>query len=158
MPPKKQPKTPSKSAKPAKARHIIIGPGTVPCVRVRFGATPGEPVPGCTTVNYAEKPTSKFALRRDYGTTSATVRTPDDNPPCRDSTKRKGCPVQLAYDRGQPFLRLCRTANRKGYRINVDSPQDALVQGRKLCAEWKANRKRFKVPKGQALGQPRHRK
>jgi hypothetical protein len=160
MPPKKQPKTPSKPASPAKVQHVIVGPGTVPCVRVQFGAMPGKVVPGCVNVNATARPTSKFALRREYKTTTASVRTPKDNPPCRDSTKRKNCPVQLAYDEGQPFLRFCHTANRKGYRVDVASPKDALEKGRAICADWAANKRLFKFPEGQALkgpdlGQPR---
>ena len=32
------------------------------------------------------------------------------------------CPVQLAYDNSQPFLRLCSVKGQQGYRVNVTSP------------------------------------
>jgi hypothetical protein len=146
-----------KQPKAAKVHHTIIGEGTVPCVRVGFGAeaASGPPPAGCTVVRHLDRPTSKFALRRDYKTTTASVRTPKANPPCRDSTKRKTCPVQLAYDEGQPFLRFCHTANRKGYRVDVASPADALEKGRAICAKWRTEGGKFTFPEGQDLGQPR---
>jgi hypothetical protein len=157
----KVPKAP-KQPKAPKVHHTIIGEGTVPCVRVGFGAQAARgPAPaGCTVVQHLARPTSKFALRPEYKTTTASVRTPKANPPCRDSTKRKTCPVQLAYDEGQPFLRFCHTANRKGYRVDVASPKDALEKGRAICADWAANNRLFEFPEGQALkgpdlGQPR---
>jgi hypothetical protein len=144
--------------KAAKVRHTIIGEGTVPCVRVGFGpkAPRGEAPPGCTVVQHLARPTSKFKLRREYKATTASVRTPAKNPPCRDSHKRKGCPVQLAYDQGQPFLRLCHTKNRAGYRLDVNTPTEALAAGRQACADWRKRGRRFVKTKD--LGQPRVRK
>jgi len=61
------------------------------------------------------------------------------------------CPVQLAYDQGQPFLRFCTKKGMQGYRIDVSSPADAMEKSTKLCGEWEAKKKKFSFPKGHPL-------
>lgn len=68
------------------------------------------------------------------------------------------CPVQLAYDDSQPFLRLCYAKGKQGYRVNVASPEDAMEKATTLCKEWAARGKKFAFPEGQALGQPKRRR
>jgi hypothetical protein len=68
------------------------------------------------------------------------------------------CPVQLAYDNSQPFLRLCSVKGQQGYRVNVTSPEDAMTQATQLCKAWAASGKKFDFPKTHPLGQNRRRK
>lgn len=57
--------------------------------------------------------------------------------PC--GQKRRGCPVQLVFRRGQAQLRFCKRAGNKqyGYVVNVNSPQEAREAAAKACAVWK---------------------
>ena len=56
--------------------------------------------------------------------------------------KRKGCPVQLVWQEGRPFLRLCDRPKKPGRMIPVpDDPSTALALSRRLCACWEASGK-----------------
>jgi hypothetical protein len=134
----------------------IVSEHAVPCLRIAVGEKPGatgrRDVSACAIVGENRGGVTKFDLKKHYGATSKTVTTPKTNKPC--SAKRKGCPVQIAFDRGQPFLRFCVARNKPGYRVDVDSPAEAMAIASKACAVWKATGK-FDFPEGTPLGRAR---
>jgi hypothetical protein len=85
----------------------------------------------------------------DYDTASA---------PC--STKRKGCPVQLVFRKGQPFLRFCKKAGsgEPGHFVSVPDASEARRLTAEACAAWSASGGKFTaqnpavVAAGGALG------
>jgi hypothetical protein len=46
------------------------------------------------------------------------------------------CGVQLAFEGGQPFIRLCSKGNAKGHRIRVDSPREANELAKEACRDF----------------------
>jgi len=84
--------------------------------------------------------------------------------PC--STKRKGCPVQLVFRKGSPFLRFCKKAgnNEPGHFVSVPDVSEARKLTAEACAEWAAAGGRFTSTNpavkaaGGALGRPRVRR
>ena len=125
----------------------------VPCVRVMSNAAPGiyenPDADGCIVTGVQAPAVRGFALRRDLRATSKTVATPKKNVPC--GTTRQGCPVQLAFDRGQPFLRFCSTPKKPGYRVDVNSSQEGRAAAAKYCAQWD-QAKQFSFPENTPLG------
>lgn len=141
----------------AKRRSKNHNPAQVPCTRVVVGgkgfkkAAPGaKDARGCTiTTTTQDMASRKVDLRKNIGATSKTVEHIEGRkvcgsdrkgtcpPPCAATDKRKTCPVQLAFDRGQPFLRFCFAKKQPGYRVDVDSPTQAVEVANKACAHWK---------------------
>lgn len=114
--------------------HVVVVAGSAEAAKRVPG---GADASGCRIV----------AARRRMG-----VRLEDPKPelgakslgkPC--STKRKSCPLQLIFQDGVPYLRLCKKAgNRKpGYLVPAGTPAEAAARASELCACWRANRKRF---------------
>lgn len=119
-------------------------PSQVPCVRVVIGGkqgSQGSTTDGCKIVGEARGGTAKFNLGREFKATSKSVLTPKKNKPCLGALNRKGCPVQLAFDKGQPFLRFCTTEKQAGIRIDVNDPKQAQAEAERMCGEWKATGK-----------------
>ena len=123
----------------------------VPCLRVVVGGKPGKTgqadAQSCAIVGESRGGATKFDLGRKYGSTSKTVATPKKNKPCLGALKRTGCPVQLAFEDGQPFLRFCTTEKQPGFRVNVNTPGEAVRQANAACAVWKSTGK-FDFPAG----------
>ena len=135
-------KKPSSTAKP-------------PCLKVKIGAPRGQSgasEAGCAVVGTGSFDRKAFNLGKKYKATSKTVDSLDGKfcgtnkhgrkvkcpPPCQGTANRNTCPVQIAFDAGQPFLRFCRGAKQAGYRVDVDSPREALKVADKACAHWKS--------------------
>jgi hypothetical protein len=145
-------------AKPKRSK-ATKAKASVPCVRIVIGGKPGRgqaDARGCTVVGATHGAVTKFDLGRKYGATSKSVSTPKTNKPCLGSLKRKGCPVQLAFDNGQPFLRLCTVEKQPGYRLDVASPAEAQAKATEVCATWKRTGK-FELPSTTPLGRTRRR-
>lgn len=127
-----------KAPKPKIARDTVA---TVPCLRVVIGAKPGKTgqTDGkhCAIVGESRGTSAKFDLGRKYGSTSKSVTTPKKNKPCLNALKRAGCPVQLALDNGQPFLRFCTINGKPGHRVDVNTPGEAVAKSNEACAVWK---------------------
>ena len=139
----------------------ITKPG-IPCVRVviggKQGVQPGTSTgDGCTIVGESRGGATKFALGREYRATSKSVSTPKKNKPCLGALKRKGCPVQLAFDKGQPFLRFCTAEKQPGIRLDVDTPKEAQERANAMCETWKQTGK-FPEQPHQQLGRTRARR
>lgn len=127
---------PKKTPKPKMVRDA----SSVPCLRVVIGAKPGktgQTENGCAIVGESRGTSAKFNLGRKYGSTSKSVATPKKNKPCMNALKRAGCPVQLAFDRGQPFLRFCMLDGKPGHRVDVDTPAEATAKANAACEVWK---------------------
>lgn len=142
----------SKKKKTATAKSGMT-PANVPCLRVVVGGKPGatgQTANSCAIVGESRGGVEKFNLGKKYGSTSRTVATPKKNKPCLGTKNRKGCPVQLAFEDGQPFLRFCTTEKQAGYRVNVNSPAEATAQANAACATWQATGK-FDFPAGTPL-------
>lgn len=136
---------------------------SVPCLRVVVGGKPGKTgqtdAASCAIVGESRGGTVKFDLGRKYRSTSKTVATPGKNKPCFGALKRTGCPVQLAFDDGQPFLRFCTTEKQPGFRVDVNTPAEAVHQAGIACAAWEKNgRKKFDFPSDTPLRGGRSRK
>lgn len=133
----KAPKTPKPNA------------ASVPCLRVVIGGRQGSAgqtdAKSCAIVGESRGAAVKFDLGKKYGATSKSVSTPKKNKPCFGSRKRKGCPVQLAFDNGQPFLRFCIADKEAGYRVNVNSPAEATEKANAACSTYAATGK-FDLP------------
>lgn len=126
----------------------------VPCVRVVIGGKQGAQggsQNGCTIVGENRGGATKFDLGRQYKATSKSVSTPKKNKPCLGALNRKGCPVQLAFDKGQPFLRFCTTEKQPGIRLDVNTPAEATQKANEMCERWKSTGK-FEAPAGSVLG------
>src|SRR5690606_10216697 len=125
---------------------------SVPCLRVVIGGKQGASGradgSGCTIVGENRGGATKFYLGREYGATSRTVA-PKKNKPCLGALKRRGCPVQLAFDNGQPFLGVGTAGQTPGSRIEVNSPAEAQRQAERTCAAWAANGRQFPQRPGQ---------
>ncbi len=82
---------------------------------------------------------AKFNIRPTYPGFNYTTK----SEPC--PSKRKTCPVQVFFDKGQPKLRFCRQAGSKepGYTIPVATAQEAQKLSAAACACW-AKTKSFK--------------
>jgi hypothetical protein len=111
----------------------------VPCLRVVVGSQ--ADAQSCAIVGESRGAATKFDLGRKYGSTSKTVATPKKNKPCLGALKRTGCPVQLAFEDGQPFLRFCTTEKQPGFRVNVNTPAEAVKQANAACTVWKSTGK-----------------
>jgi len=147
--------------KPSTAKGVV-SKDDVPCLRVVVGGKPGKTgqtdSKACAIVGESRGGVSKFNLGKKYNSTSKTVATPKNNKPCLGALKRTGCPVQLAFENGQPFLRFCTTEKQPGYRVNVDNPAEAVAQASAACATWKAKGK-FEFPPGTPLrGTPKRKR
>lgn len=132
------------------------GESSVPCMRVVIGGKPGargHDSAGCAIVGESRGGATKFDLATKYGSTSKTVATPRTNKPCFGALKRKGCPVQLAFDKGQPFLRFCTSEKKPGLRIDVNSPADAQAKAEAACKSWKETGS-FGLPEHTPLATP----
>lgn len=149
---------PKKKASTAKG---AVKQDDVPCLRVVVGGKPGRTgqadAKSCAIVGESRGGVGKFDLGKKYGSTSKTVATPKNNKPCLGALKRTGCPVQLAFENGQPFLRFCTTEKQPGYRVDVSNPAEAVAQANAACATWKAKGK-FEFPPGTPLRGTRKRK
>jgi len=144
----------------------------VPCMRVMIGAPKGasgtQDDRKCPVVGTGPSKGYKFDMRRSYQATSKTVDAVEGRhcgekkdkqgnvlrykktgapmykkcpPPC-NNPGRKGCPVQLAFDRGQPFLRFCRAKGKPGFRQDINTTAEATSVAAAACAHW-AKRKNF---------------
>ena len=133
----------------------------VPCLRVVVGGRPGKTgqsdAQSCAIVGESRGAATKFDLGKKYGSTSKTVSTPKKNKPCLGALKRTGCPVQLAFEDGQPFLRFCTTEKQAGFRVDVNTPAEAVKQANAACAVWKSTGK-FDFPTDTPLRGGRHSK
>lgn len=129
-------------------------PAQVPCMRVVVGGKPGATgavdSAACRVVGESRGSSAKFDLGRKYKATSKSVTTPKKNKPCMNALKRQGCPVQLGFDKGQPFLRFCEVNGQAGPTVDVNSPAEAVAAANAACATWKATGK-FALPEGAAL-------
>ena len=139
----------------------VVKAADVPCLRVVVGGKPGKTgqsdAKSCAIVGESRGAATKFDLGRKYASTSKTVATPGKNKPCLGALKRTGCPVQLAFEDGQPFLRFCTVEKKPGYRVNVNTPAEAVKQANAACATWKATGK-FDFPAETPLRGTRKRK
>jgi hypothetical protein len=129
----------------AKIKKNKSSKATVPCLRVDIGAKPGKTgktdAEGCAIVGESRVGVGGFSLKKEYGSTSKSVdfidgRRKKPPKPCQGTKKRKTCPVQLVFDKGQPFLRFCRKDNEAGFRIDVNSPGEATKQAKAACDHW----------------------
>jgi hypothetical protein len=131
--------------KPKKIKAAKPDASTVPCLRVVVGGRQGRSGDvdsrGCAVVGESRGAATKFDLGRKYKSTSRTVATPKKNKPCLNALKRKGCPVQLAFDEGQPFLRFCTTNSEAGYRVDVTNPAEAVRVANAACGTHAATGK-----------------
>lgn len=145
----------------AKKKTTKSDPATVPCMRVVIGGKPGATgavdKTACRIVGESRGSAGKFDLGRKYKATSKSVSTPNKNKPCLNALKRKGCPVQLGFDNGQPFLRFCEVNGKPGPTVNVNSPAEAVAAADAACATWEATKK-FAFPPGTQLKGRRKRK
>lgn len=126
----------------------------VPCIKVVIGGkqgSHGNSENGCAVVGESRGAATKFDLGRQYKATSKSVSTPNKNKPCLGALNRKGCPVQLAFDKGQPFLRFCTVEKQAGIRIDVNTPGEATKKANEMCERWKRDGK-FEAPAGSTLG------
>ncbi len=146
--------------KPSTAKGAV-NKDDVPCLRVVVGGKPGKTgqtdAKSCAIVGESRGGVGKFNLATKYGSTSKSVSTPKNNKPCLGALKRTGCPVQLAFENGQPFLRFCTTEKQPGYRVDVNTPAEAVEAANAACATWKATGK-FQFPEGTPLRGTRKRK
>lgn len=146
--------------KPSTAKGVV-SKDAVPCLRVVVGGKPGKTgqadAKSCAIVGESRGGVGKFNLGKKYRSTSKTVATPKQNKPCAGALKRTGCPVQLAFEEGQPFLRFCTTEKQPGYRVDVNTPSEAVEAANAACATWKATGK-FQFPEGTPLRGTRKRK
>ena len=147
--------------KKASTAKNVVNRADVPCLRVVVGGKPGKTgqtdAKSCAIVGESRGAATKFDLGRKYKSTSRTVSTPDKNKPCLSALKRTGCPVQLAFDDGQPFLRFCTANKQPGYRVDVNTPAEAVAAVNAACATWKTTGK-FEFPPGTPLRGTRKRK
>lgn len=162
----------------AKKKEIIGAPP--PCTIVKIGDTTSRKATkadGCLVISSAGVGVGKFAERPGTRFTSQNVRS-GRGEKCGTTTVKSGkdkgkvkpkacakpcglikkggvtrCPVQLAYDQGQPFLRFCTTKNKQGYRVDVSSPEDALRKAQEICARWEKKRRKFEFTKTHPLGE-----
>lgn len=71
--------------------------------------------------------------------------------PC--DTDKKGCRVQLYFDRGQGYLRFCTDKKKPGRKIPVSSAAEASRISSEVCKCWSKTKDFDKcVPKSAALG------
>ena len=152
----------------------------VPCLRVVVGGKPGRTgktdARSCTVVGENRGAAVDFELGREYRSTSKTVDSVDGKTcgttvvksgkdkgkkkikkctqPCAGALKRKGCPVQLAFDGGQPFLRFCTTEKQAGFRVDVNTPAEAVKQADAACAVWRRDGYAVPVPPKKGKPQP----
>jgi hypothetical protein len=138
--------------KKASTAKSAMGIKDVPCLRVVVGGKPGKTgqadAKACAIVGESRGGVSKFELGKKYSSTSRTVTNPKKNKPC--NSNRTGCPVQLAFENGQPFLRFCTAKGKAGYRLDVSTPAEANEKANAACATWKATGK-FDFPAGTPL-------
>jgi len=140
------------------AKRQQVDTSHVPCTRIVVGgpghrkAKPGaKDAMGCLlSTTTQDMSARKVAIRKDIKATSKSVLAAEgaycgtykgkprkcSPPPCLGTQKRKNCPVQLAFDRGQPFLRFCQTPKKPGFRVDVDSPADAMRAADQACKHW----------------------
>jgi len=146
--------------KPSTAKNVV-NKADVPCLRVVVGGKPGRTgqtdAKSCAIVGESRGAATKFDLGKKYKSTSKTVATPGKNKPCLGALKRTGCPVQLAFEDGQPFLRFCTVEKKPGFRVDVNTPAEAVAQANAACATWKATGK-FDFPTETPLRGNRKRK
>ena len=139
----------AKTNKTPKPKAPKPDPASVPCLRVVVGGKQGSAgqvdAKSCAIVGESRGAAVKFELGKKYGSTSKTVSTPKTNKPCLGSRKRKGCPVQLAFDNGQPFLRFCTADKQAGQRVDVSTPAEAVARANAACATYAATGK-FNLP------------
>jgi hypothetical protein len=144
----------AKKSKTPKVAAAKPAASTVPCLRIVVGDRPGKTGQiddkSCAIVGENRGASVKFDLNRKIGSTSKTVATPKKNKPCLGSLKRKGCPVQLAFEDGQPFLRFCVRDKEAGYRVDVNSPAEAVEKANAACSTWVTTGK-FDFPPGAPL-------
>lgn len=83
-------------------------------------------------------PPFSFRKSKKTGKVSRTV-----NKPC--AQERKGCPVQLVFQNGQPHLRFCKKAGsgKPGHLVPVSSADEAQRLAADACKCWKRNRKKW---------------
>jgi hypothetical protein len=160
-----------KRTKTMTKRRISLDPRAVapPCLQVRIGSGTQA---AATTCRVATSTTTGAVKRfdvvpmvidrdgrpREIKTTSASVSVQKDpknkrwrgNLPCKGSLRRAGCPIQLAFEDGQPFMRLCQQDNKPGPRIDFKTLPELRQKSREICAAWQKLGK-FKVPKGTPL-------
>lgn len=72
--------------------------------------------------------------------------------PC--GTGRKGCPVQLVFEKGKPALRFCFKAKSKGFAKRFSSVDEAAAFSAKACACWTKHGS-FDAPACKRLFDPR---
>lgn len=91
--------------------------------------------------------TSTWILRKRKVAKAATQR----GKPC--TSERKGCPIQLFFDRGKPYIRLCVERKKPGPIVRVKDPTDALRKAMKICKCWeKKGDMRACAPKRAKIG------
>jgi hypothetical protein len=160
-------KSQTTTTKPKKIKKPKPDTSSVPCLRVVVGAKSGRTgqvdANACTIVGESRVAVTQFDLNRSFRSTSKSVDSVDGKScgqyevkkgkhkgkikprpcpkPCAGALKRKGCPVQLAFDKGQPFLRFCTTDKQPGVRVDVDSPMDAVAKANAACGTWAATGK-----------------
>lgn len=144
------------------AKRHASDPNQVPCVRVVVGGqghrkakAGAKDAKGCLlSTSLHGEGVKKIALRKDLQATSKSVLAAEgaycgtykgkprkcSPAPCLGTGKRKNCPVQLAFDRGQPFLRFCRAPKKVGFRVNVNSPAEAMKIADEACGYWEKHR------------------
>jgi hypothetical protein len=153
---------------------------SVPCLRVVVGGKPGKTgqtdAKACAIVGERRGASGEFDIGRQYAATSksvdfvdgktcgnAIVKTGKDKgkkkvrkcpPPCGNALKRTGCPVQLAFDKGQPFLRFCTANKEAGFRVDVNTPAEAVKQANAACAVWRRDGHAVPVPPKKGKPQP----
>jgi hypothetical protein len=167
----------AKKTSTAKAK---LDTSNVPCLRVVVGGKPGKTgqtdAKACAIVGERRGGEGGWDLAREYRSTSKTVDSVDGKncgettvksgkdkgkkkikkcpKPCAGALKRKGCPVQLAFDKGQPFLRFCTTEKQAGYRVDVNTPAEAVKQANAACAVWRRDGHAVPVPPKKGKPQP----
>lgn len=139
-------------------------PTPPPCLRVKIGAAAGAAgsTDGCAVYGTGSTTSKyKYALRKELLATTKSVdfvdkkkcgkdkhgKDKDCPKPCGSwsvtpKTNKHGkvtpprCPIQLAFDAGQPFMRFCRAKGAPGYQVTVNTPAEAQAQALAACAYW----------------------
>jgi hypothetical protein len=157
-----------------------LAPSSVPCLRVVVGGKPGKTgqtdAQSCAVVGENRGGEGGWDLGREYRSTSKTVDAVDGKNcgtttvksgkdkgkvktkkcplPCAGALKRKGCPAQLAFDKGQPFLRFCATEKTAGYQVKVNTPAEATRVAKDACDSWRKHGHAVPMPPRKGKPQP----
>jgi hypothetical protein len=139
-------------------------PTPPPCLRIKIGAAEGAAgtQAGCQVAGTGPNQRRyRYDLREKLSATTKSVdfldkkkcgkdkhgKLKDCPKPCaawsdQPKTNKKGkvtpprCPIQLAFDAGQPFLRFCRAKGAGGFQVPVNNAAQAQAKAIEACTYW----------------------